>query len=540
MNMRRMVMVMLVLVCLVQGVSATTINISGKGSDPWGYTDHTINTPNLNYHYTAYSETYKQLASIENSGVYLLYGVPNTTARTTYAGSGFLSHAGVIRMSGGLYVRTSMTLTDDSMYEAAGASCDSSGFFSYYQKGYHINTTYDSYEFGIFDGINYSIYFSGTDEWHNFTATASDHAWNPTCTLPSVSGTITALDGEGVYNLNVTIADWGGGSYEESTYTDSNGSYIFYKEDSGSSLFSLMVSGYCNLGEDCALFGFGTPFLLTNGTERIVDYTWHIPSSHRVKLEYENGTGVSSALLHLHDLPLSDGTWRTTAVDGYTTYTSRQTSKIYVDYHGGDGGTAAGATALHSFTITPNGQYRQAQYVLTLPDDFTNNTTIPPVPDVVDEANLTDITQIDADTMFLVYVRDSISSAPLQNALVTAMAQDKNYTGQHIGYTNATGEYAFPRNYSVGKYDVSAGLACYLSSTLSRYGSATFDLVYSCDLPPGTDDNGTGGWQENASNWTYNGTLDTENDMKAKVTSTMYLAVLLLLMVMLGTYFMKK
>lgn len=193
---------------------------------------------------------------------------------------------------------------------------------------------------------------------------------NLSLTPPSISGKITALDGEGIYNLNVTLHDFY--IYErdlvDSTFTDTDGSYIFYinqSDDAGP--YALSVSGYCNNGENCSAFRIEAP--INPGDESYVfDYTWHIPLNIRVDLQYENGTAVSNALLHIKDLPADAGTWRTTATDGYTTYTSMQTSRVYVDYHGEDGSTA-GSDVLHSFQLTPNGQNRSSQFTVAIPYD---------------------------------------------------------------------------------------------------------------------------------------------------------------------------
>ena len=186
---------------------------------------------------------------------------------------------------------------------------------------------------------------------------------NLSLTPPSISGKITALDGEGIYNLNVTLHDFY--IYERdlvySTFTDTDGSYIFYinqSDDAGP--YALSVSGYCNNGENCSAFRIEAP--INPGDESYVfDYTWHIPLNIRVDLQYENGTAISGALLNMKNLPGSVGVWKTTTSDGYTPYTSLQSSMMYVDYHRGD--------VLHSFQLTPNGQNRSSQFTVTIPYD---------------------------------------------------------------------------------------------------------------------------------------------------------------------------
>lgn len=433
---------------------------------------------------------------------------------------------------------------------ASGESCTGDGRFDFYTNGtwWGYDDVGGDYSFQITPGAPYNIsYTSGSDvEWHNFTATASNHTWDPTCTLPSISGTITALDGEGIYNLNVTLHDFY--LYErdlvDSTFTDPDGAYNFYINDSDDAgPYALSVSGYCNAGEDCTAFRIEAP-INPGGESYVFDYTWHIPQNIRVDLQYENGSAVPGALLNMKNLPGSVGVWKTTATDGYTTYTSLQSSKVYADYHGGDNssGGSAGSDVLHSFQLVPNGQYRWSQFVLSIPDDYVNNTTIPPILPPVDEVNKTDISDMITDSTFVVSVND-VLGAPIPQATVTASAADKNYSGKFSGFTNTSGQWSFPKNSTVAQYDVSVAMTCFLPQTKTRYSSADFTLEYSCDAElPGQDGNGTGGWKSNNSysNWTMNGTPSDEATTKTKLTSWLTYFMYAIIIMMMLTYFTKK
>lgn len=562
MNVRRIVMVMLVLGFLVQGGAATTYITSMNAQPPSG-----SKCDEFNYEYD-YSLTTTGMAegitkyvswdgyTINSGGTQWKRG-GNTVFTPSESGSITTTDSFEwIRAYGNCPGNpwafpgdSYIILSSEPSSIASGSSCISGTFFIYVDNSYGLdllNTSADSYSFNIYNNLNYSIYFDTLNEWHNFTASGSDEEWNPTCTLPSISGTIIALDGEGIYNLNVTLHDFY--IYErdlvDSTFTDSNGSYIIYVNDSDDAgPYALSVSGYCNNGANCSAFRIEAP-INPGGESYVFDYTWQIPSNIRVDLQYENGTAVSGALLNIKNLPDSVGAWKTTASDGYTTYTSLQTSKVYVDYHGGDNssGGSAGSDVLHSFQLVPNGQYRWSQFALSIPDDYVNNTTIPPILPPVDEVNKTDISNMTTDSMFLVSVNDVLGS-PIPQVTVTASAADKNYTGKFSGFTNTSGQWSFPKNSTVGQYDVSVGITCFLPQTKTRFSSADFTLEYSCDAElPGQDENGTGGWKSNDSysNWTMNGTAADESTTKTKLSSWLYFFGVGIFFIMFATYFVKK
>lgn len=64
-------------------------------------------------------------------------------------------------------------------FTASGISCVN-GTFSFYLDNSFIGSSDDSFNFSIGDGLEYQIYFSGTDEWNNFTA-SEDKYWNVQC-----------------------------------------------------------------------------------------------------------------------------------------------------------------------------------------------------------------------------------------------------------------------------------------------------------------------------------------------------------------------
>ena len=94
--------------------------------------------------------------------------------------------------------------------------------------------------------------------------------------------------------------------------------------------------------------------------------------------------------------------WMTTGADGYTTFSALYPSYYYVDYHGVAPDQTS--TVQYEFLGIGNAQNVYSYIRLIIPDDYTNNTTIPPVVDPVNETNRTDITDLVTDSMFLVSV----------------------------------------------------------------------------------------------------------------------------------------
>lgn len=582
MNVRRMVMVMVMVMlfgCMVQGVSATngTLGCTSEYDTAAITSTSEVGIPNIwvYYEYTGavfgWHSDSSHAAIIDavrynvfdyslysNSISIASYNIDNSTR--FYSGSGYVqaSHFrvacrgyGVSPESEPFYAYQILAFSEEPLSTASGESCANTGEYDIYADGIFLYTDDidGNYSFPIANGTSYNISYNldNTTEWHNFTASGSDEIWDPAyCTLPSLSGTITALDGEGIYNLNVTLHDFY--LYErdlvDSTFTDTDGAYNFYINDSDDAgPYSLGVSGYCNGGADCSAFRIEAP-INPGGESYVFDYTWHIPQNVRIDLQYENGSAVSGALLNMKDLSSGTGVWKTTATDGYTTYTSLQSSKVYADYHGGDNssGGSAGSDVLHSFQLVPNGQYRWSQFVLSIPNDYVNNTTIPPILPPVDEVNKTDISDMITDSTFVVSVND-VLGAPIPQATVTASAADKNYSGKFTGFTNTSGQWSFPKNSTVGQYDVSAAMTCFLPQTKTRYSSADFTLEYSRDAElPGQDGNGTGGWKSNNSysNWTMNGTPSDEATTKTKLTSWLTYFMYAIIIMMMLTFFTKK
>lgn len=592
MNVRRMVMVMLVLGFMVQGASAESWVVSsyisggyynGSGNDvqldTFTIPGTFYNTPGY-VHITGrvncvsgcYYDGGSVLAEVSTKGwlTNANVSVSESLYLRTAPSSGSISYSAPIifnklgaqtvlntqvhwgatagRHVEMLAVSSVVVLTTESPQTAAGSSCTGTGAFDIYTNGSYTYTDSDdgNYSFTIFDGIEYQIYFAETAVWHNFTASGSDETWNPCPAEYSVSGRVIGPDGEGTNNLQMFLLNYdvvGPYTTQDETYTDSKGNYSFPYAPNG--VYIIQGQGNCFnglYGWSCAKYIINPQISKTNGSALSVpSFTYPLQTMVRFNVLNPNGTAISSAILDIKDVESGSGSWGSTSDDGWTWYNLLYPSSIYVDYHGGDGAYGPGGSeTLYSWEVLGDAQPSTQSFTLTLPLDYANNTTIPPVVDPVNETEYPDITTMDTDTMFLVTVRDSVSSAPLKDVTVTATAINTSCIGQFKRFTNVSGQTSFPRNYTIGRYRVSAAITCYYPQTKNRTASATFDMVYSCGPLPGTDENGTGNWNENASNWSYNGTLNTENDMKAKVSSLVYLALSILGFVMLATYFIKK
>lgn len=452
-------------------------------------------------------------------------------------------------------VDVTLTYSDTPPNMASGTSCVNGTFYMYVEdspSSDYFNFSYNSYSFQIYDGINYSVEFvpdEGETQWHFFTA-FGDETWNPECVEDgyTVSGQIIGPDGEGINHAYVFLKWVQPPDPDLLVYagspTDSTGNYTFNNVDVGAYFIMIFVhgpSGILEYPDDW--------FYVINNTQvkTLVD---PIPSNIRLKVLDWNSNPISGALLHMKDLPgTTSGAWMTTDSAGYTTYTPLYHSWMYFDLHSvGDGNSSS--SPLYQTKSLGDAQIAYGLVTLTIPADYLTNESFnltdpgtDPLGNETEYPDLKDNITFPCDGSFLVTVLDSLGAA-IPDATVKATASNKSIKGQWIGLTNASGQFSFCRSDAVGSYDVEVKKTCYYPQSDTRSYSKSFTLNYSCTdgLPPGTDDNGSGGWQGNESygNWSMNGTLSDESEIQKKLTSIFYYVLLGLFLVMIGSYFTKK
>lgn len=566
MNVRRMVMVMLLLGVLVQGATAyTTSNVSGVYTMTIGSSD-----PLGTYYYNLPISVFYYSCSITGAtGMYTYAGTGDTYRCTAYDGnsdsnSGAIGGGGdsklKIRPAGPGLSSGFVTASADPPNTASGESCTGTGTFTYYQNNVLIN--YDAvggaYSFSIFDGIEYQIYYDETDEWHNFTATASDETWNPSCPgTYTVSGTLLGPDGEGTNNAlmalmyvqppdpdNLTAAN------TEASYSSSTGEYSFSNIYPGAYFVVACGPGPC--------YPYGSDwFYVTDSDVTVTNLTYPEKINIRFRVLDANSTPQSGLYLHLQDAPIDYGGWMSTDADGYTSYNPMYPSAIYVELVDED------MTTLATTTITGNAQYEYQMSTITLPAPDATNTTIPVIPPDSDNSTpptqppagggdigggtVTDPGDYACTNTLTASVQDADHVA-IVGAAVKLYPYNSSISGSHSGTTDAAGEYTFPCTNATLSYNVEARATCYeheISEDEGYSGTAYFHLNKTLTLACGFDDGSGGGGT--GTNGTDSGDPDliaevtvSDDAMKAPILNYLFGGFLLVIFYMVATFYKKK
>ena len=197
---RKILLLMLVLGCMVQGVGAVVYTLEVNDTVPKDV--FTLSVP-LSYNY------YYSYGALAEAGCLISIGysvgTPSWIVLNSFinsSGSGILPsnayeiiiHAG--DCGGGLSSSGILSVSLEAPNIASGESCDGVGTFTYYQNDtwLGVDSVDGNYSFSIFDDVNYSInYVDGNiSEWHNFTA-SGDEEWNPTDTCNNADFNFTNL-----------------------------------------------------------------------------------------------------------------------------------------------------------------------------------------------------------------------------------------------------------------------------------------------------------------------------------------------------------
>ena len=604
MNVRRIVMVMLVLVFMVGGASAESWSIStsmgsgvywyynGMEPDdnrpvPSGYSQ-TVNVSAYNgqtgyYYSTVDMECYNGCTTAYsgsglNGVAYITNSNPATGLQNYMRASGtysmsnsgsFVFGASVITSSSSVtmavnsyinmsHIRSSITVSTVPFGTASGGSCTGTGVYDVYTDWNYTYTDSDdgNYSFPIADGIPYQIHYTSGNisEWHNFTATASDETWNPSCPgTYTVSGTLLGPDGEGTNNALINLNNYT--AFTSSTpansgYSSATGSYSFENTEYGSYYISA-----CGYGP-CYPYTYDW-FYVMDSDVIVANLTYPEKINIRFRVLDSNSTPQSGLYLHLQDAPSDYGGWVSTDTDGYTSYNPMYPSAIYVEIVDED------MTTLATTTITGNAQYEYQMSTITLPAPDANNTTIPVIPPDSDNSTppsqppagggdigggtVTDPGDYACTNTLTASVQDADHVA-IVGASVKLYPYNSSISGSHSGTTDAAGEYTFPCTNATLSYNVEARATCYeheISEDEGYSGTAYFHLNKTLTLACGFDDGSGGGGT--GTNGTDSGDPDliaevtvSDDAMKAPILNYLFGGFLLVIFYMVATFYKKK
>lgn len=580
MNVRRLIMVMLVLVYVVQGVSATSGIID---ADCPAYTNavavnNYVDVPSGVYYYTAFTEVY----SLAEWGSTAVASSDDTTTLSSTSDGSFSDYVdpeyGSSEASGTIttsrfrvtcdqsmynqfaptYAYSSITYTDILPLTASGSSCLGVGVFDIYIDGvYNFTDSQDgNYSFFIVEGVDYQIKYTNNNEseWHNFTASSSYETWDPSCPgTYTVSGTLLGPDGEGTNNALINLNNYT--AFTSSTpansgYSSATGSYSFENTEYGSYYISA-----CGYGP-CYPYTYDW-FYVTDSAVTVTNLTYPEKINIRFRVLDSNSTPLSGLYLHLQDAPSDYGGWMSTDADGYTSYNSMYPSAIYVEIVDED------MTTLATTTITGNAQYEYQLSTITLPAPDANNTAIPVIPPGSNNSTpptqppagggdigggtVTDPGDYACTNTLTASVQDADHVA-IVGAVVKLYPYNSSISGSHSGTTDAAGEYTFPCTNATLSYNVEARATCYeheISEDEGYSGTAYFHLNKTLTLACGFDDGSGGGGT--GTNGTDSGDPDliaevtvSDDAMKAPILNYLFGGFLLVIFYMVATFYKKK